>query len=132
MLHAYDPMLNPRKEVSEDRMREILEKRCREAGHVRIDPPDPAREGPTDKDIARPPERVPTVLVWQQPVRTTKDGQGYQRAVGNRYVVSKVRVMEKFRYTASLCHADESPATPLGSYDTAEEARARCESEALR
>lgn len=118
--YAYAPMHGPRKEVSQERMNEILAKHVKGA-------PKPAI---TVVEAPRPPERA-AALVWAKPVRTSQEGHGYQQTVCHRFVIAKVRMNAEWVYTASMRRkapdGSDFPAQVLGSRKTPQEAQALCQ-----
>lgn len=117
VMHAYDPLREPREERSIEDMHKVL------ARHAQ-DVPKPAV---TVKPEPRPPERVAAPLVWEKPVKTSDDGLGYQQSTCHRFVIAKVRMSAEFIYTASMRRVDPPVAKVLGSFKTADEARQCCE-----
>jgi len=134
-MHAYSPMREPRKEVTEEQMKETLARRVREsiqrhAERVSVDGSGVAQSSrapavPLRQEVpgANP---VAVAISWEKPVRTSDDGLGYQRSTCGRFVIAKVRVNREFRYTASRCRAD-LPAQVLGSFANAADAQKCCE-----
>ena len=118
VMHAYNPIREPREERSLEDMQRVLAKHAQNA-------PKPAVAVAPE---SRPPERVAPELVWQKPVKTSDDGLGYQQSACRRFVIAKVRVMGGFQYTVSMRRRDPPVAQVLGSFKTPEEARACCES----
>lgn len=120
VMHAYAPLREPREERSLEDMQRVLAK------HAQGAKPEVAV-----KVESRPAERAVAPLVWEKPVKTSDDGLGYQQSTCHRFVIAKVRVMDRFQYTASMRRrtpvGDPFPAQALGSFYTPEEARACCE-----
>jgi hypothetical protein len=120
----YSPMHPPKKEVSLQRMHEILAK------HVA------KKEQLTQQQtVAQTPKAEPAPkIVWQDPVKHP-DGTGYMLSEGLRYVdgkltgegwtVAKAFVGKRARYTAHRVRPEWSYA--IGCRDTAAEAQKLCE-----
>ena len=132
--YAYSPMREPRKEVTEEQMKETLARRVREsvqkhAERVSIN------GGSGEVSTALPsagkaPDRHPAAptpaISWDKPIPTSDDGLGYQRSTCGRFVIAKVRVKDTFQYTASRVNPG-SVASALGSFLTLQEAQQCCE-----
>lgn len=125
-MYPYSPLHAPRKEVSEETMMETLKRRVRESveKHINVAGAGSSQEASGAVAAANP---LPTAaaLQWDKPVKTTSDGQGYQRSTCQRFVIAKTKNMGEFVYTASRCAVPY--AKPLGAFNTPELARAFCE-----
>jgi hypothetical protein len=97
-------MGKPRKHVTHEQMKEILERRVREASGRHQDPA----------------TTIPEVLLWDKPVRNP-DGTGYQKTSCRRYSIEKSFVCGTPRYGAF------KGKSVIECRDTADEARAVCE-----
>lgn len=121
VMHAYNPIREPREERSLEDMQRVLARHAQNAPKPEV----------AVKFEPRPPERAVAPLVWEKPVKTSDDGLGYQQSTCHRFVIAKVRVMDRFQYTASMRRrtpaGEPFPAQALGSFYSAEEARACCE-----
>jgi len=133
MLHRYDPIREPRKEISHESMVETLKRKVREAveKHAQVNGGSGEPLGATGRaepshDLAQPKPSPTLAISWLKPVRTGNSGIGYQRSACGRFAVAKVLCGGVFKYTASRCYTD-LPGEPLGSFDAAEKARACCE-----
>lgn len=134
--YAYSPMREPRKEVSEEQMLETLKRRVREAveKHAQVNGSgvaQPSRAPGVQQEMPGANPVTVAALVWEKPIKTSDDGLGYQQSTCHRFVIAKVRVMDRFQYTASMRRrtpaGDPFPAQALGSFYTPEEARTCCE-----
>jgi hypothetical protein len=140
MLHRYDPIREPRKEISHESMVETLKRKVREAveKHAQVNggsgekavihqPPVPSADSGDSRGAVAP---TPAIS-WLKPVRTSKDGLGYRKSECGRFVIAKVRLKDVFVYTASRVNHNW-PATVLGSFSAASDAQACCEREASK
>jgi len=130
MEYAYNPMREPRKEVTEEQMKETLARRVREsmqkhAERVSIATPGVTVDGEASIRLSVEASRPRELLQWDKPIRTSDDGLGYQRSTCGHFVIAKVRVKDTFQYTCSDCR--HSPARPIGSFTNLAEAQRCCE-----
>ena len=133
-MHAYSPMREPRKEVTEEQMKETLARRVREsiqrhAERVSVDGSGVAQSSrapavPLRQEVpgANP---VAVAISWEKPVRTSDDGLGYQKSTCGRFVIAKVRVKGEFQYTASRVNPG-SVASVIGSFKDPTSAQRAC------
>lgn len=121
MLHRYNPMREPQKELTHDDMWKTLAKHGASRADVEVRPAEPAG----------PHLQPPAALVWQKPVHTKgldgkPNGTGYCISVCGQFVIAKVKMGPEIVYTASK-RRDGFPAAVLGSVKSFEEAKAVCE-----
>lgn len=130
--YAYSPMREPRKEVTEEQMKETLARRVREsmqkhAERVSVNGSGVAQSSraPEVQQEVSGANPVAVAISWEKPVRTSDDGLGYQKSTCGRFVIAKVRVKGEFQYTASRVNPG-SVASVIGSFKDPTSAQRAC------